>query len=481
MLLRVICLFILLLPVSAQASVTINEIAWMGDSVSANHEWIELYNDSGEDVSVDGWLLTDNVNLNINSIGTIPAHSYVVLERTSEESSPASAFMIYTGALVNTGVTLTLKNKLGEIVDQVVGGADWQDVGGDNVTKYTAQYSANKGWITASPTPGAKNSEDSYVESNNSSTTEDSSNITENTNKKDSVSSQLIKKGGARSVSLVTSNAVLKLQPDMQDVAYVNQTIPFSVSASGVGENIISSLVYTWNFGDSFTEVGKKVEHAYSYPGTYVVTLNAKFSRHDETMRRVIKVLPITFSITENEKGDINIHNDSPYDVDISGFTVKGEKTIVLPPKTIILPKATITIAKNRLGLIEGDKFVVLYDMKGNSVASNFSKLSEFVREPSVSNKLAQDVFTKTNKVSLSQSNPLVSSVNTIGFSNNLVEEALASEEIFTSTNTDYLANLATATTIDKTKKTPVNNNWSYVVFIFLLIVVLGIIFWSKR
>jgi hypothetical protein len=129
-------LLLLLLPLSTQASVIINEIAWMGDTESANHEWIELYN-SGEEVVVDGWILSDGANLGINLLGTIPASSHVVLERSSEESSPASAFLIYTGALVNTGATLILKNANGEIMDQVAGGENWQEVGGDNTNKDT--------------------------------------------------------------------------------------------------------------------------------------------------------------------------------------------------------------------------------------------------------------------------------------------------------------------------------------------------------
>ncbi|MEZ4195085.1 MAG: hypothetical protein R3B53_01670 [Candidatus Paceibacterota bacterium] len=49
-LLRHFCLIIILLPLPTLAAVTINEVAWMGDSTSANHEWIELYN-SGDTAS----------------------------------------------------------------------------------------------------------------------------------------------------------------------------------------------------------------------------------------------------------------------------------------------------------------------------------------------------------------------------------------------------------------------------------------------
>jgi hypothetical protein len=362
-------------PISVYASVTINEIAWMGDAESANHEWIELYNSGSEAIDLTGWVLSDGANLDINLTGSAPASSYVVLERTSDESSSASAFLIYTGALVNTGATLTLRNINGDIMDQVAGGEEWKDVGGDNISKETAQYTSG-GWVTNIATPGIKNK----LESTEVKEVKDAEVADRNSDNDSPVVNPVSKSksGSTKSVSLVSANTELKLSADMHDVAYVNQNIPFTVKASGIGENIINSLVYTWNFGDSYIASGKNVNHSYDYPGTYVVTINAKYARHDETIRKEIKVLPVAFSITENERGDIQIHNDSPYDVDVSGFVIRGINNVVLPPQTIILPKATITIAKKRLGLNDSNtKLVILSDVRGDIVASNFLSFKE--------------------------------------------------------------------------------------------------------
>ena len=110
-----------LFPQLIFAAVSISEVAWMGTAVSPNHEWIELHN-AGSAVDVTGWTLTDGMNLSITLEGTIPAESYVVLERTSDASAPGTAFHIYTGALVNSGATLYLKRADGSLVDQVSGG-----------------------------------------------------------------------------------------------------------------------------------------------------------------------------------------------------------------------------------------------------------------------------------------------------------------------------------------------------------------------
>lgn len=460
----------LLLPQFSQAAVIINEVAWMGDLESANHEWIELYNNGTAEVSVDGWVLGDGVNLQINLSGSIPASTYVVLERTSEESSPVGAFLLYTGALVNTGATLTLKNPNGEIMDQVVGGENWQEIGGDNTSKETAQYTS-QGWVTDIATPKAQNKngrvETSTGESNNSSDIKE--------DEKPRVS--MFKSGGkTKSLSLVTSNSVLKLETEMQDVAYVNQTVPFLVTSYGAGDTIMASLNYVWNFGDSYEAQGKKVEHSYKYPGTYVVTINAKYARHNETIRREITILPVSFSITENENGDIQIHNDSPYDVDISGFSVKGDKEIFLPERSIILPKATITITKSRLG--NGENLIVLYDNKNNPVASNFLKLqSEQIQiEDTIDvEKVAKVVY--SNKISDKITNPKTTTSNTL-LKGIVTNEVLAAETIYsTSSNEDLNVEVKT----DNKSSEEDKKSWTYIGLVLLIITALLALRYGRR
>ena len=472
-------LLLFLLPLSAHASVIINEIAWMGGAESANHEWIELYNSGGETIALDGWTLEDGMNLNIALTGSIPGSTYAVLERSSEESTPATAFLIYAGALVNTGATLTLKNESGQIMDQVAGGENWQEIGGDNTNKDTAQYT-NQGWVTDIPTPKAQN-RGGRVESIASS--EDNT-ATKNTSK---TRNTIIKNKEAekvKSVSLVTPNTILKLTVDMQDAAYVNQTVPFAVTGSGIGEAIVDSLVYTWNFGDSYTATGTKVRHAYTYPGTYVVTVNAKYARYDETIRQEIIVLPVSFSITKNDVGDIQIQNNSPYDVDMSGFVVRGDNSVTFPPKTIILPKATITIAKQRLGLIgDHERLVTLYDTKGKVVTSNFTKISAFTSaeesDQIVSKTTALPVISQTivSKSSVAESDPVS------GLIANFTKQALANEEIINydlSTDSTELLNESPVGE-SPAKENPQSERWPFVVFLSLIILSLFGIYLSRR
>ncbi|QAS54463.1 competence protein ComEA [Halobacillus litoralis] len=114
------------LPVSQMAEaagtndVVINEVAWMGTDVSYNDEWIELYNPTGSDISLEGWSLnaTDG-SPQISLSGTIPAGGYYLLERTDDSTvSNVDADFIYTGAMGNTGEVLELSDGT-QIIDAV--------------------------------------------------------------------------------------------------------------------------------------------------------------------------------------------------------------------------------------------------------------------------------------------------------------------------------------------------------------------------
>lgn len=354
-------------PLISHASVSISEVAWMGNAVSANHEWIELYND-GDAVAVDGWVLSDGANLSIELAGTISANSYAVLERTSDDSALGAAFLIYAGALVNSGATLRLERADGTVVDQVSGGEDWDNVGGDNTTKETAQYTSS-GWITAVATPGRPAPAiDNLVKEGLED--EDETVSTKETKKKE------ISNPG-EPVRLEIPDVTLQLDIHSQSVGYVNQPISYSVEPSGIGEHLINSLSYQWNFGDGQSASGKEVSHVYSFPGKYVVTVYAGFKRQEQVSRHEITILPVALSITTSAHGDVQVNNDSPYEVDLSGYLVKGTKDFLFPPRTIILPNQTVTLHREKVG---SDEHVMLavYDTELKMVAA---KIPEVIRK----------------------------------------------------------------------------------------------------
>lgn len=137
------------------ADVEVSEVAWMGTVNSAQDEWIELRNTTGNAINLEGWTLAaaDGQPL-ITLSKSIGASGFFLLERTNDDTiTGIAADLIYTGALENGGEILELKNAAGTVVDRIDAGAGWP--AGSNSTKETMQRNSAGVWITAAATPKA--------------------------------------------------------------------------------------------------------------------------------------------------------------------------------------------------------------------------------------------------------------------------------------------------------------------------------------
>lgn len=133
----------------------------MGTDNSASDEWIELYNNSADDVDLTGWKLeaTDG-RPTIELEGTIEAGKYFLLERTDDNSVPSvTADLIYSGALGNSGEWLKLFDAENNLIDEINATDGWP--AGDNATKQTMERIAENSWANSlknGGTPKAQNS-----------------------------------------------------------------------------------------------------------------------------------------------------------------------------------------------------------------------------------------------------------------------------------------------------------------------------------
>jgi hypothetical protein len=127
-------------PISAGShAVVINEIAWMGTAVSANDEWIELFNPADAPLTLDGWTLkTADGKIKIGLKEEIPARGFYLLERTDDNSvAGIPADSIYTGALSNQGGYLKLYDDSNNLIDEVNCSSGW--FAGSNAAKLTME------------------------------------------------------------------------------------------------------------------------------------------------------------------------------------------------------------------------------------------------------------------------------------------------------------------------------------------------------
>ena len=356
-----------LIPIQATA-IEITEIAWMGTDTSPNHEWIELY--SPVTVDVTGWTISDGANLTIELAGVIPAGTHAVLERTSDASAPGTAWQIYTGSLVNTGATLVLSDASGgsnSEVDRVIGGADWELIGGDNDTKDTAQLSS-RGWVTAPATPGqavksaAQATAVSQAAESDSTSTTNINRSTRSTQRSDTSSAP---------VQLSLPDITLQLRITAPEIVYVNQPVKLKVTPSGVGDTIARSLTYSWNFGDSHTGVGQETTHAYQHPGNYVVVVAGQYKRQQQFERHEVVVLPVSLELQLTPAGDVAVQNTSQLEIDLAGYRLAGQQTFTFPRHSIVLPQSQVIIPHERFQTSSSPVLVVLYDQAGVPVATS--------------------------------------------------------------------------------------------------------------
>lgn len=138
---------------ASSQDVVISEVAWMGTTYSYNDEWIELYNNTSSDVSLDGWTLSATDGTPVISLsGTVPAQSHFLLERIDDTSVPGvAADLIYSGSMGNTIEVLELRDASNTLIDSV---DSWY--GGDNNSKssmervdVTASGTTSSSWGTS--------------------------------------------------------------------------------------------------------------------------------------------------------------------------------------------------------------------------------------------------------------------------------------------------------------------------------------------
>lgn len=133
--------------------VAINEIAWMGTKANENQEWLELYNNTKGDISLDGWQLrAADGSPTINLSGQISAQGFYLLEN-NEETTDISADLVYSGNLDNNGEILELSDQFGNLVEKIDSSAGW--FAGDETTRTTMERinpqkdgSDSKNWLT---------------------------------------------------------------------------------------------------------------------------------------------------------------------------------------------------------------------------------------------------------------------------------------------------------------------------------------------
>ncbi|MBI3458652.1 lamin tail domain-containing protein [Candidatus Azambacteria bacterium] len=148
----IILLFIPFLTFAGNSGeVVFNEIAWMGTKANSSDEWLELYNNTANEIDLTGWKIygEGGKTLIISLKKRISPLGYYLIERTDDNSIKdilADDYGSFGGnGLSNKGEYLVLKDNLGHIINQIDFSAGWP-AGSASPDYQSMERGANGSW-----------------------------------------------------------------------------------------------------------------------------------------------------------------------------------------------------------------------------------------------------------------------------------------------------------------------------------------------
>lgn len=194
---------------------------------------------------------------------------------------------------------------------------------------------------------------------------------------------------------------IYKISTKIISPKIVRSLVPFTIDHQTFGihkEKVILGR-FVWNFGDGEKKevsVSDPFPYVYQYPGDYVMTLSfydSAFSiTPDATDRINIKVIPsgVTISSVGTPLDPfVEIQNNSPYEMSLKDFIVKGSvHSFAIPNDMIILPDKKIKLSPRATGFDFNDlSYISIMDTSGQVFATYPYKVSSTYNKYNSSNK----------------------------------------------------------------------------------------------
>lgn len=339
---KILFIFLFVIPAYAYAGISITEIMYDPSGGDEGREWIELYND-GVATDIAKWKLFEggtNHGLSVHLGGSVmQPNTYAVVADNPQkfltdwpDFSGQLFDIAFSGGLNNTnGETLILRNDALIDIDTVTYSPSI-GASGDG----TSLQKVGSSFVAAFPTPGAGPT---------------TSNPPPNT-----PSGEADTGGSANNETI--SKVSYPVEPQMKVTAGPARTVIagastiFEAHVTGLkGENIDTARI-VWSFGNGERKEGNSVLYAFSYPGKYVVVVDASSSYFSATTRIVVTVVPADIQISQVTDEFIEISNRSSLELDLGLWQLSADgKVFQFPAHTIIFPKEKVTISNIATGL----------------------------------------------------------------------------------------------------------------------------------
>ncbi len=369
--------FVISFPAKANPlEVVISEIAWMGTLASDDDEWIELYNNTANEINLSGWILSaQDGTPKINLTGKIPAQSFYILERTDDTAiTDIVADQIYTGALNNSGEHLILKDSSGNIIDEVDA---WYS--GDVTKRATMERidtfkagTLKENWTLAQNNSTHKDAKGNHIVGSPKALTDVKENS--NINKKENLISDendqafnIQKNEQNQNQDFIISqniaaNPILELrlqvknkQNNFVDADEISLFTNDPLTIKALANISLNANDLLWSDGrGQLIKGGFEFETMFQFAGTYIITALTNKNGLSGSAQLKVNVFAKDLIISEflpNPSGAdknnewIELYNQNNYAVNLAGYALKiGDKKLVFADPTFIYPESFLVI-----------------------------------------------------------------------------------------------------------------------------------------
>ncbi len=320
----------------------INEIMYDAPGTDTGHEWIEVYNNSQEEIDLINWRFFENSVAHeltlISGASKIPADGYAVI--ASDANLFLSDYPNFSGnlfdsvfSLVNTGESLALINENGEKINEIMYSGDIGAKGDGNTLQLVDTV-----FITAPANPGQKNAtEPTIINENNSS---------------GSATSSVSSHSSQDAIITIKDSPKLIASIGRERLSSINSPLKFEAI---LDQKSSGNTRYFWNLGDGNTKKGKEIKHFYKHQGLYNVILNAFHGGKSAVARTVVHIKDPEISLKIKEEG-LLVSNLDSVELNIGDWVLKSEKDMDFKID-FIFPQDTIISSENGI-LFDKDLFV---------------------------------------------------------------------------------------------------------------------------
>ncbi len=182
----------------------------------------------------------------------------------------------------------------------------------------------------------------------------------------------------------VASGGGFKVGAGRTRLTAIRSPIVFWAETSGAKPDRVR---YTWSFGDGGFAIGEKVRHGYSFPGEYVVILNAT-GADDETAvtRTTVSVIEPSVAFGQVTNNGLELINQSSQELNLGGWRLEQNGSrFVFPPDTLLSGKRRLTIPADNLKFIPVTNLPTTLFFPDGTLALASSSLAAVTPPPAVS------------------------------------------------------------------------------------------------